>query len=147
PILSTVRKQIPIADFTGFEAGPDPVGMFEPLFDGRAIIPVGNVDFPLVGITPAQCRSMHVTGDCNPYDPKTGVGVPSVNAMIDRCSSLSGGPRRSCFEHLDEHLMTEVVPVIPYLTPSIPHIVGSHVTRWVFDQSLGTTAFSHVAVS
>jgi peptide/nickel transport system substrate-binding protein len=147
PILTTVRRQIPIADFTGIEAGPDPVGMLEPPFDGRAIIPVGNVDWSLVGITPAQCRSMHVTGDCRPYDAKTGLGVPSANAMIDRCSALAGGPRRTCFERLDEHLMTEIVPVIPFITPSIPHIVGSHVRTWVFDEAHGTTAFSHVAVS
>jgi hypothetical protein len=121
--------------------------MFEPPFDGRAIIPVGNVDWSLVGITPAQCRSMHVTGDCRPYDAKTGLGVPSANAMIDRCGALAGGQRRSCFEHLDEHLMTDAVPVIPFITPSIPHIVGSHVRKWVFDQAHGTTAFSHVAVS
>jgi hypothetical protein len=146
-ILGTVRKGIPIADGVGLEAGPDPVAMFAPGFEGQAIIPVGNIDWSLVGITPTQCRAMHVVGDCSPYDATTGLGVPSVNRMIDRCTDLAGGPRRSCFERLDEYLMTEVVPVIPYLTPAIPHIIGPDVSRWVFDQAGGTTAFAHVAVT
>ena len=90
---------------------------------------------------------MHVTGDCNPYDPKTGLGVPSVNGMLDRCIALAGEPRRRCWEQLEEHLMTQVVPVIPYITPTLPHIIGRHVTRWVGDEASGTTAYAHVAVS
>ncbi len=71
PLLETVRNQIPMAEFTGAGVSePDPVAMFWPCFDGRAIIPVGNCDYSLLGITAAQCRTMHVTGDCNPYDPR-----------------------------------------------------------------------------
>jgi peptide/nickel transport system substrate-binding protein len=147
PTVSTVRRDIPAADFTGFGAGPDPVGMFEPAFDGRAIIPVGNVDWSLVGVTRTQCKAMHVTGDCSTYDPHTGLGVPSINTMIDRCSAQVGAARRSCFVHLDEYLMTAVVPVIPDLTPAVPHIINSHVTSWVDDLADSTTAYSHVAVS
>ncbi len=67
--------------------------------------------------------------------------------MLDRCIALAGEPRRRCWEELEEHLMTQVVPVIPYITPYLPHIIGRHVTRWVGDEASGTTAYAHVAVS
>ena len=45
PAPETVRRQIPMAEFTGLGVNePDPVAMFWPCFDGRAIIPVGNCD-------------------------------------------------------------------------------------------------------
>jgi ABC-type transport system substrate-binding protein len=147
-VLQTVRKQIPMAEFTGMGVSePDPVAMFWPCFDGREIIPSGNCDWSLLGITRAQCAKMHVTGDCNPYNSRTGLGVPSVNGMLDRCIALAGAPRRNCWEQLEEHLMTQAVPLIPYITPKLPHIISRHVTRWVGDQANGTTAYAHVAVS
>jgi peptide/nickel transport system substrate-binding protein len=147
PVLQTVRKQIPLADFTGLATGePDPFGMLEPGFDSRSIIPVGNFDWSLIGVKPAECKAMHITGDCASYDPKTGLGVPSVNAMIDRCRVLVGGPRRSCWVAAEKYLMTQAVPVIPYLWVSVQHIVGRHVARWVYDASSATTSFVHVAL-
>jgi peptide/nickel transport system substrate-binding protein len=147
PVIQTVRKQIPIADFVGWGTGePDPAGMLGPDFDSRSIMPVGNVDLPLIGVTPAQCKAMHITGDCAPYDPKTGLGVPSVNGMLDRCGVLVGGPRRSCWVAVERYLMTQGVPVIPYLWPSVQHIIGRNVTRWVYDASGDMTSFVHVAV-
>jgi hypothetical protein len=141
-----VRKQIPIADFTGLAtAEPDPSGILTG-FDGRSISPVGNFDWPLIGITSAQCKALHITGDCAPYDPKTGLGVPSVNTMLDRCRVLAGRPRRSCFVRVEKYLMTQAVPVIPYLWLSVQHIIGRNVTRWVYDQSGATTSFAHVAL-
>jgi peptide/nickel transport system substrate-binding protein len=148
PVLGTVRKQIPIADFTAIGTSePDPYGMLEPGFDGRSIIPVGNSDWYLIGVTSAQCKAMHVTGDCAPYDPKTGLGVPSVDGMLDRCRILAGRPRRSCWVAVEKFLMTQAVPVIPYLWPSVQHIIGRHVTRWVYDEAGFTTSFGHVAVA
>jgi peptide/nickel transport system substrate-binding protein len=146
PILQTVRKQIPIADFTGLAtAEPDPSGILTG-FDSRSISPVGNFDLSLIGITSAQCKALHITGDCAPYDPKTGLGVPNVNTMLDRCRILTGGPRRSCFVRVEKYLMTQAVPVIPYLWLSVQHIIGRNVSRWVYDQAGATTSFAHVAL-
>jgi peptide/nickel transport system substrate-binding protein len=146
PVAETVRKQIPIADFTGWGTNePDPAGILDPTFDGRAIIPVGNVDMSLVGVTSAQCQAMHVTGNCAPFDPKTGLGVPSINGTFDRCGVLSGNARRACWIRAEKFLMAQA-PVIPYLWPNATHIIGPHVTRWLFDVSAATTSFAHVAV-
>ncbi len=146
-IAQTVARNIPIEEFSGYGSGPDPASMFRPLFSGQTIIPLGNTDWTLVGITPAQCRADHVRGDCSPYDAETGVGVPSVDALIDRCGRLAGAARRSCYEHLDEQLMTRVVPVVPWCWLDAQHLIGSDVSKWGYDISSGTTAFAHVAVS
>ena len=53
-----------------------------------AIIPSGNTNYSLVGVTPAQCKTLKVTGDCAPYNAKTGLGVPNVNSQIDKCVKL-----------------------------------------------------------
>ena len=57
----------------GARTTPTPLTFFSPLFDGRTIIPNGNTNYSLVGITPGdgeEGRASRAT--CN--------GVPSVNA-------------------------------------------------------------------
>jgi hypothetical protein len=117
----------------------DPLTFFAPLFDGRTIIPNGNVNYSLVGITAGQAGKLGVTGDLT--------NVPNIDAQLDRCSALAGQPRRICYESLDKLLMTKIVPWVPYLWQYAAHITSSKVTRWQFDQFSGGTAYAHVAVS
>ncbi len=42
--------------------------------------------------------------------------------------------------------MTKVVPWVPFLWNSFPHLAGPHVTQWQFDQFSSATAYAHVAV-
>ena len=44
----------------------DALTFFTPLFDGRTIIPQGNINYSLVGITPSQCKTLKITGNCRP---------------------------------------------------------------------------------
>ena len=55
---------------------------FGPLFDGRTIIPTGNINYSLVGITPAQCKAMKVKGNCTT--------CRASNAFLDKCAALVG---------------------------------------------------------
>jgi len=139
PTLQTTAKNIAIAAFPGwFKDYADALTFFSPLFDGRTIIPTGNVNYSLVGMKPSQAKSLGVTGDTT--------GVPNVNAELDRCSVLIGSPRLACYEALDRKLMTTVIPWVPYLSPNSVHIVGPHVTHWQFDQFSAATALAHVSV-
>jgi peptide/nickel transport system substrate-binding protein len=139
PTLQTTSKNIAIAAFPGwFKDYADALTFFSPLFDGRTIIPTGNVNYSLVGLKPSQAKSLGVTGHIT--------GVPSVDSDLDRCALLAGGPRLTCYEALDRKLTTQVAPWVPYLAVNAVHITGPHVTHWGFDQFSAATALAHVAV-
>ena len=140
PTLQTTNKNIAIAIFPGWAKDyADALTFFNPLFDGRTIIPQGNVNYSLVGMKPSQAKALGVKG--------TITGLPSVDSDLDRCAALAGQARLTCYEVLDKKLMTQVVPWVPYLWVNNPHIVGPRVTQWQYDQFSGTTAYAHVAVS
>ena len=106
PILSTVRRRSRSRTSPGWRRVPT---RFRCSSHGSTAGRSSRSGIPTIrslGITPAQCRLLHVTGDCSPYDTRTGLGVPNVNGKIDRCGERVGGARRSCFERLDEYLMT-----------------------------------------
>jgi peptide/nickel transport system substrate-binding protein len=139
PTLQTPARNVPVSEFPAWGKDyADPLTFFAALFDGRAIIPTGNVNYSLVGITPAIAKKVHATGSI--------AGVPNVDATLDRCSALVGQPRLSCYESLDRYLMTQVVPWVPYFSGSKVHLLGSHVTKWSFDQFSGDIGYAHVAV-
>jgi peptide/nickel transport system substrate-binding protein len=139
PTLQTPSKNIPIGERPGWGKDfADPITFFTPLFDGRTIIPTGNTNYSLVGITPAQCSKLKVTGNCN--------NVPNVNAQLDKCAALIGQPRMTCYENLDKYMMTKVVPWVPYLWSYAQHITAPNVTQWAFDQFSGSVGYAHVAV-
>jgi peptide/nickel transport system substrate-binding protein len=147
PAIQTPRNDIPIEERSGWGKDyADPLTFFEPLFDGRTLIPAGNTNYALVGITPAECKTLHVTGDCAAYNPATGIGVPNVNSMLDKCSVLAGQSRLSCYENLDKYLMTNVVPWVPYLNSFVTRITSSNVTHYAYDQFTDTPAYENIAV-
>jgi len=139
--IQTTNKNIPFSERPGWGKDfADPYTFFGELFDSRALIPSGNTNYPLVGITPqinAQ-KKLGVKGNLN--------NIPSVNADIDACQAKLGDPRISCWENLDKKLMTQVVPWVPYLFANDVAILGPKVTHWQYDQYCDTTAYSQVAV-
>ena len=63
PTLQTTNKNIAIAIFPGWAKDyADALTFFNPLFDGRTIIPQGNVNYSLVGMKPSQAKALGVTG-------------------------------------------------------------------------------------
>jgi peptide/nickel transport system substrate-binding protein len=140
PTLQTPSKDVAIGERPGWGKDyADALTFFTPLFDGRTIIPNGNTNYALVGITPSQCKTLKVSGNCT--------GVPSVNSQLDKCSILAAGQARlTCYENLDKYLMTNVVPWVPYLWSTATHITSPNVTAWQFDQFSGGTAYARVAV-
>jgi peptide/nickel transport system substrate-binding protein len=139
PTIQTPSKNIPIAERPGWGKDyADPLTFFEPLFDGRTIIPNGNTNYSLVGITPAQCKTLHITGNCT--------NVPNVDSQLDKCAALAGQARLTCYESLDKYLMTKVVPWVPYLSSYVTRITSSNVTHYQYDQFPDDPAYENISV-
>jgi len=146
PTVQTPSKNIPITSRPGWGKDyADASTFFNALFLGSAILPTGNTNYSLVGMTPAQAKQLKVTGKVQ--------GLPNVDSAINRCNriappseSTGSNPRIACWAALDRRLMTQVVPWVPYLSANVIRITGPKVDKWSYDQFSTTTAFAHVAV-
>jgi peptide/nickel transport system substrate-binding protein len=139
--IQTTNKNIPFSERPGWGKDyADPYTFFGELFDSRALIPEGNTNYSLVGITPAinTQKKLGVTGNLN--------NIPSVNGDIDNCIAKIGEERTTCWENLDKKIMTSVVPWVPYLWSNNVTIVGPTVTHWNYDQFSDGSAYSQVSV-
>jgi peptide/nickel transport system substrate-binding protein len=137
----TVAKTSPIGSGAGWGKDyPDPSTFGGTLFHSTSIAATNNTNVPLVGVTPEIAKSIKLPGD------RDISGIPSVDADIDECTTLTGEERTQCWVDLDEKLMNDVVPWAPYLWANNIDIVSENVTKYQFDQFSGEVAYSHVAV-
>jgi peptide/nickel transport system substrate-binding protein len=133
------RKNIAFSTRPGWGKDfPDPYAFFGANFDGRGILPEGNTNRGLVGITPAQAKKLGVKGSV--------ANIPSVNKDLDACQQTLGSKRFTCYGALDKKITTDVVPWVPWLWSSYDSLISKTVTQWQFDQFAATTAYAHVAV-
>ncbi len=139
--ISTVAKNIPLALNQAWAKDYADPSTFMTLFESSSIAPVGNINYSLVGLTPALAAQLGVT------IPK-GESIPSIDAQAQTCAqtSVSAG-RQSCWIALDKDLMENVVPWVPFMSANAVHLVSPAVTAWDYDQASDTTAYSHVAVN
>jgi peptide/nickel transport system substrate-binding protein len=138
--IQTVKNEIPIALNAGWGKDyADPYTFAEPLFSSSSIIPSGNVNNPLVGLTRSQASSMGIG-----YPPG---GVPSVDTQIDGCEGMAGQARLTCWVNFDKFMMTNVVPWVPYLWATNITITAPSVTRYQFDQFSGYISLTQIAVN
>jgi peptide/nickel transport system substrate-binding protein len=148
PTIQTPSKNIPISERPGWAKDyADASTFFNALFLGTAILPSGNTNYSLIGLTPALAKKLHITG--------TVTGIPNLDAQIQKCnrtqprglaSAGAGDPRIACWAGVDRKLMTDVVPWVPYLFANVTRITGPKVAKWGYDQFGLGTAFAHVAV-
>jgi peptide/nickel transport system substrate-binding protein len=136
--IQTTSRNVPIASNAGWGKDYADASTFMVLFDSRSIIPEGNVNYALVGLTPDMAGDLGIEG--------TADGLPSVDDDIDRCQALVDQERVDCWIALDKKVMEEVVPMVPYLWATNPDIVSDAVTKFEYDQFAGEPAFSHIAV-
>jgi hypothetical protein len=109
------------------------------LFDSRSILPEGNVNYSLIGITPEQAEEIGAEGTLE--------GVPSVDADIDECNAvLDADERNVCWQDLDKKLMEEIVPWVPYLDATNRDVISEALVNYTYDQESGEMAWSQVAV-
>jgi len=138
--IQTVKNEIPIALNAGWGKDyADPYTFAEPLFSSSSIIPSGNVNYSLVGLTRSQASTMGIAYPAG--------GVPSVDGMINQCEGMAGQPRLSCWVTFDKNVMTNVVPWVPYLWATNITITAPSVTRYEFDQFSGYVSLTQIAVN
>jgi peptide/nickel transport system substrate-binding protein len=140
-IIQTVANETPMGMNPGWGKDfPDSSSFVGFLFDGRGIACEGNFNYSMVGFTQDKADECGVDF----------VETPSVDADIDNCKqvALEGDvdATNACWLALDQKLMEDIVPWVPYLWPEVLTTIGPAVTAWEFDQFAGTTAFSKVAV-
>jgi peptide/nickel transport system substrate-binding protein len=114
----------------------DGVTFGEPLFASAGLWE-SCCNYSLVGATPDQLSGWG-------YDVTE---VPSVDDKVEECSALEPGDERfQCWADLDQQLMEEVVPWVPYLFDNSVDILSDNVQNYSFDQFAGLAAFDSMAV-
>lgn len=109
----------------------------EPLFGSVAIGPDGCCNYSLVGATSEQLADFG-------YDVTE---VPSVDDKIAECDAATGDAQFQCWAELDQELMENVVPWVPYLFDNYVRTVSERVENYTFDQFAGLPALDHVALA
>jgi peptide/nickel transport system substrate-binding protein len=138
-VIQTVSKAVPVSSTPGWGKDYADASTFMVLFDSRSILPEGNVNYSLVGLTAKQVTDMKVKG--------TTTGIPSVDADIDACNAtIDNAERQACWEDLDKKLMEEVVPWVPYLDANADFVISEAVVNYTFDQNAGDPGWAHIAV-
>jgi len=74
--------------------------------------------------------------------------VESVDRGIAQCVGLRLEPRAECWARLDQYLMTEVVPWVPYMVEEETYLTSSHVLSMSFsiDPAYGVPSFDRIAL-
>ncbi len=138
-VIQTVSKAVPVSSTPGWGKDYADASTFMVLFDSRSILPEGNVNYSLVGLTPEQVTEMKAKG--------TTSDLPSVDAAIDACNAtIDDAERAVCWQDLDKDLMENVVPWVPYLDANADFVISESVVNYTFDQNSGEPAWAHLAI-
>jgi ABC-type oligopeptide transport system substrate-binding subunit len=138
-VIQTVKRHVPISSTPGWGKDYADASTFMVLFDSRSILPEGNVNYSLIGLTPEQAEDVGASGSID--------GLPSVDADIDECNAiLDADERNVCWQELDRKLMEEIVPWVPYLDATNRDVVSEAVVNYTYDQFSGEAAWSQLAV-
>ena len=81
---------------------------------------------------------------------RVGVGAAtatSVDAKIDECSATTGLRQATCWAELDQELMEQVVPVVPWLASSAARVVSARVRNYTVDAWTTLPAFDRIALA
>ena len=122
-LTSAPGREVPFAANGGwFKDYADPIG-FMVLFDSRTILPAGNNNWSLVGLTAPQAKELGIAYPAG--------GVPSVNADIDRCSALAGQPTRGLLARAGQapHRGRRALGALPRRVEHRPDRSGGHGVR------------------
>ena len=118
-LIHDPRKQIPIViAYPWFMDYPEGTGWYTGLFDGP-----GRSNTLLVGAGPEQLRKWG-------YEVRS---VPSIDGRLEACQQRRGIARTQCWAELDQYLMTEVVPRVPYMFLDYAQAVSERLVAYSFD--------------
>jgi peptide/nickel transport system substrate-binding protein len=109
---------------------------FVPLFHSSSLRDPAGGNTTLLGASPDQLRTWgyQVTE------------VPSVDVRIDACLTKVGQAQLQCWVQLDQYLMENVVPWVPYLSENQVQVVPARIVHYSHDQSTGLPALDQIAL-
>jgi len=140
--IQSVKDDIPLALHPQWiKDYADPFTFANPLFGSGSIIPEGNVNYSMVGLTPSMAATLGITFP-------SGATIPNVDSDINACEQIpaSDPSRLSCWVSFDKKLMEQVVPWVPYLWGDNITITAPSVTNYAFDQSSSYISLTQLAV-
>jgi hypothetical protein len=105
-------------------------------FDGHLMTDASTGNGTLIGTTPEQLASW---GYGN-------VTVPNEDARIEACLPLLGAAQFQCWATVDQYLMQEIVPWVPYSQWRSDAITSPRVVTYGFDELATTTALDQLAL-
>ena len=73
--------------------------------------------------------------------------VPSVDSRIEQCVEASGTAQEACWAGLDQFMMENVVPWIPFYFGTATRVVSPRVAAYSFDEFPGAPALDQIALS
>ncbi len=147
--IQTMSNLVPLAINASW--GKDyasPYGFDFFLFNTAGVACEGAANYSNVGITQdmaAECGDNVLAA----YDAAVATNgeIPSVDDEMAACVATPPGDEyNACWAALDQRLMEEIVPWIPYRWGSQNTALADSVVSWTYDQSAGWTAYSRVAV-
>ncbi len=114
----------------GYTFGP-------PLFGAEGLAP-SCCNYSLTGATADQLKGWG-------YDITS---VPGIEDKLAECASQSETDARfQCWAEVDQQLMEEVVPWVPYLFDNSVDIISERMVNYSFDQFAGLAAFDNFALA
>jgi peptide/nickel transport system substrate-binding protein len=138
PLLQDASRRIPMGIGAGWAKDfPTGSGWFPPLFDSSGLPPDGCCNSSLLGATPAQLAQWGYSV----------TAVPNVDHRVQTCMTRSGVAATECWAELDQYLMTEVVPWVPYMFVNFVQVVSERVAAYSFDQFGGQPALDRIALA
>jgi peptide/nickel transport system substrate-binding protein len=126
--------------FAGLAYGKDILNaapFFRSLFDSRWTLGEDFTNGTLVGATPELLSAWG-------YEPTE---LPSIDDRIDACLAEAPGSQAQCWASLDQYMMEEVVPWVPYVFERYTRPVSARVVNYSFDQLMAQPALDQIAVA
>lgn len=132
--IAPPESKIPLKLFPGW--GKDYLNaaqFFEPLFaEGN----IGYTNFSLTGATDEQLREAGYAI----------TSVPSVDDRITDCQARVGRSQLECWTGLDQYLMEQVVPWIPFMAENHIQVIPARIVNYSFDQAAVQPALEQIAL-
>jgi peptide/nickel transport system substrate-binding protein len=133
------RQRVPLAVGIGWQKGyVSASSFFYEQFYGPVAITQNSANGSLVGATPEQLSG---------WGYGEGVETPSIDDRIEACLPLAGTAAFECWAALDQYVMQNVVPWVPYAFDKFVALTSTRVVNYSFDQLSLTPALDRIAVS
>jgi peptide/nickel transport system substrate-binding protein len=131
-----VGSHFGICPSTGwFKDYPDAASFGFPLFHS---VGIGSSNYSLVGADSQLLQQ-------NDYAVNE---VPSVDDKIDECLALEIGDERvTCWAELDQQVMEDVVPWVPFLFDNDVDLAGERIVNYTYDSSAGLMALDQIGLA